>query len=186
MSNKLQLVAKLLKPEIYKTQPPLKWGFILVLVTAIFNFSFVLNSGFVSSSGFLKRQAALAQQTSVIGVWRKVYQKLPDLPKENSYVAKGSRKVSENNTLVRRMIQYHIYQKGRAPNYRLDWKLTLADYLGANDLMYDDQYPGHDTLKKNPLEGDRTAIARLSRSQRNALVQVLVDIFSPKPQKSQK
>ena len=178
MSNKLQSIAKLLKSGNDQIQPPLKWGLILVSLTAILNIGLVLSSGLVNN-----HQVALAQRASADGgVWRQVYQKLPDFPKENKYVGKGSRKVSENNTLVRRMVQYHLYQKGRAPNYRLDWKLTLADYLGANELMYDKEYPGHDTLKKNPLEGDRAAISRLSRSQRNALVQVLVDIFTPNSQ----
>lgn len=173
MSNKLQSIAKLLKPKDYQTQPLLQRGLVLVLATVIFTF------------GLINHQAALAQQGSVGNAWRQVYQQLPDFPKENNYAPKGSRKVSENNTLVRRMIQYHLYQKGRAPNYRLDWKLTLADYLGANEIMYDEEYPGHDTLRKNPLEGDRAAIARLTRSQRNALVQTLVDIFSPNSQTTQ-
>ena len=179
MSSKLQLVAKLLKPEKKQTQPLFKRGFILILATGILNFGLVLSLGLVN------HQAVLAQRGTASGVWRQVYQKLPDFPKENNYVAKRSRKVSENNTLVRRMIQYHLYQKGRAPNYRLDWKLTLADYLGANEIMYDSQYPGHDTLRKNPLDGDRAAISRLTRSQRNALVQVLVNIFSADSQNTQ-
>ena len=173
MSNRLQSIVKLLKSENYQIQPPFKRGFILILATAILSFAIVSD------------QVVLAQQGSVGDSWRQVYQKLPNFPKENNYAAKKKRKASGNNTLARRIIQYHIYQKGRAPNYRLDWKLTLADYLGANEIMYDEQYPGHDTLKKNPLEGDRAAIARLSRSQRNALVQVLVDIFSPSSQTTQ-
>ena len=175
MSNKLQSLAKLLKPENGKTYPPFKRGLILVLTAAIFNFGVV-------SFELVNHQAALAQFTSSGNIWRQVYQKLPDFPKENKYVTKRKRKVAENNTLARRMIQYHLRQKGRAPNYRLDWKLTLADYLGANEIMYDNQYPGHDTLRKNPLEGDRAAIASLSRSERNALVQVLVDIFTSRSQ----
>lgn len=178
MGNKLQSIAKLLKLKNNQNHTLFQGGFILVMVIAILNFSLVPNSG------LLNHQAALAQSSSVGNSWRQVYQKLPKFPKENNYVAKGSRKVSENNTLARRMIQYHVYQKGRPPNYRLDWKLTLADYLGANELMYDNEYPGHDTLRKNPLEGDRAAIARLTRSQRNALVQTLVDIFSPNSQTS--
>ena len=158
-----------------KPHPPFKRGLILVLTAAIFNFSVV-------SFELVNHQAALAQFTSSGNIWRQVYQKLPDFPQENKYIAKGKRKVAENNTLARRMIQYHLRQKGRAPNYRLDWKLTLADYLGANEIMYDNQYPGHDTLRKNPLEGDRAAIASLSRSERNALVQVLVDIFTSRSQ----
>ena len=112
-------------------------------------------------------------------VWRQVYQQLPDLPLENQYVNKTSGKVDAENTLVSRLIRYHMFVKGRPPNFRLDWKLTLADYLGANELMEEGVYPGGDTLRENPMEGDRAAIARLTRTQRNALVQALVNIFNP-------
>lgn len=123
-------------------------------------------------------QPVLAQRISPSEVWQQVYQQLPDFPKENQYVSKETGKVAENNTLVGRLIRYHVYVKERSPAYRLDWKLTLADYLNANETMYDITYPGHDTLRQNPIEGDRTAIAKLTRSQRNALVQVLTNIFS--------
>ncbi|MBW4611685.1 MAG: hypothetical protein KME21_00065 [Desmonostoc vinosum HA7617-LM4] len=124
-------------------------------------------------------QPAIAQRITPGEVWQQVYQQLPDFPRENKYISNETGKVAENNTLANRLIRYHIYIKERAPNYRLDWKLTLADYLGANEIMYDNTYPGNDTLKQNPIEGDRAAIARLSRRQRNALVQALVNIFTP-------
>lgn len=127
-------------------------------------------------------QPAYAQRITPSDVWQAVYQQLPDLPRENNYISKENGQVAENNTLVSRLITYHIYTKGRAPIYRLDWKLTLADYLGANEIMYDTTYPGHETLRENPIEGDRKAITRLTRSQRNALVQVLVNIFNPSSQ----
>ena len=123
-------------------------------------------------------QPAIAQRVAASNAWRQVYQKLPEFPLENKYISKKTRKVSENHTLARRLIRYHIYLKGRAPNSRLDWKLTLADYLKANEIMYDSSYPGSDTLKTNPIDGDRAAIKRLNRRQRNALVQVLVNIFN--------
>ncbi|MEH2387417.1 MAG: hypothetical protein V7K14_16895 [Nostoc sp.] len=125
---------------------------------------------------------AYAQRITPSDVWQEVYQQLPDLPRENKYISKENGKVAENNTLVNRLIRYHIYTKGRAPIYRLDWKLTLADYLGANEIMYDNSYPGNDSLRENPIEGDRKAITRLTRSQRDALVQVLVNIFNPTSQ----
>ncbi|MEH2246447.1 hypothetical protein [Nostoc sp.] len=130
-------------------------------------------------------QPAYAQRITPSDVWQKVYQQLPDLPRENKYISKENGKVAENNTLVTRLIRYHIYTKGRAPIYRLDWKLTLADYLGANEIMYDTTYPGNDSLRENPIEGDRKAITRLTRSQRDALVQVLVNIFNPTSQNTQ-
>ena len=113
-------------------------------------------------------------------VGQQVYQQVPSLPRENQYVSRETGKVDPNNTLVRRMIRYHVYVKGRPPGYRLDWKLTLADYLGANSLMQESRYPGYDSLRTNPLEGDRTAIGRLNRSQRDSLAQALANAFSPR------
>ncbi|MEH2198650.1 hypothetical protein [Nostoc sp.] len=124
-------------------------------------------------------QPAYAQRITPGDVWQLVYQQLPDLPRENKYISKENGKVAETNTLVNRLIRYHVYTKGRAPIYRLDWKLTLADYLGANEIMYDATYPGNDSLRENPIDGDKAAIARLTRSQRDALVEVLVNIFNP-------
>ncbi|AFY54519.1 hypothetical protein Riv7116_1981 [Rivularia sp. PCC 7116] len=125
-------------------------------------------------------QPTVAQTIASSDAWRKVYQQLPEFPRENKYVSKKTRKVSENQTLARRLIRYHVYIKGRAPNTRLDWKLTLADYLGANEIMYDASYPGSKTLTKNPIDGDRAAIKALNRSERNTLIQTLVNIFNQK------
>lgn len=130
-------------------------------------------------TSFLGIQPATAQRISPSDVWQQVYQQLPDLPKENQYISKETGKVAENSTLISRLIQYHIYVKERTPSYRLDWKFTLADYLNANETMYDIAYPGNDTLRQNPIEGDRAAISKLTRNQRNALVQVLTNIFTP-------
>ncbi|BAZ81843.1 MAG: hypothetical protein VKL60_10280 [Sphaerospermopsis sp.] len=127
---------------------------------------------------FLSISPAVAQRISPSDIWQLVYQQLPDLSKENQYISKETGKVAENNTLASRLIRYHIYVKGRVPIYRFDWKLTLADYLNANEVIYEASYPGNDSLKQNPLEGDRTAIAKLTRNQRNKLVQVLVNIFN--------
>ncbi len=143
----------------------------------------VLSSGADKSinTNLFSIQPASAQRITPSDVWQLVYQQLPDFPRENKYISKENGKVAENNTLANRLIRYHIYTKGRAPIYRLDWKLTLADYLGANEIMYDTSYPGNDSLRENPIEGDRKAIKSLTRSQRDALVQVLVNIFNPTP-----
>lgn len=140
----------------------------------------VLNTGVGNSeyTSFLNIQPAIAQRISPSDVWQLVYQQLSDFPKENQYISKETGKVAENSTLIGRLIQYHIYVKERSPSYRLDWKLTLADYLDANETMYDITYPGYDTLRNNPIEGDRAAISKLTRSQRNALVQVLTNLFN--------
>lgn len=123
-------------------------------------------------------QPVYAQISRQQDVGKQVYQQVPYLPLENKYSNKETGQVDPNNTLVSRLIRYHTYTKGRAPNYRLDWKLTLADYLGANDVMEEGRYPGFDTLRQNPMEGDRAAIGRLNREQRDVLVQSLVNIFS--------
>lgn len=144
----------------------------------------VLGSGMGKSlhGNLFSIQPAYAQRITPGDVWQLVYQQLPDLPRENKYISKENGNVAETNTLVNRLIRYHVYTKGRAPIYRLDWKLTLADYLGANEIMYDTTYPGNDSLRENPIDGDKAAIARLTRSQRDALVQVLVNIFNPTSQ----
>lgn len=168
MSKNLEFIQLTLKSWQY-VNPPLKKGVFAIIVVGAFLLS-------------LKIQPANAQRSTPGDAWQQVYQQLPDLPRENQYVSKETGKRAENNTLVSRMIWYHSYLKGRAPNYRLDWKLTLADYLGANEVMYETTYPGKDNLQKNPFDGDRAAIARLNRRQRDALVQALVNVFSSKSQ----
>ena len=159
--------------------------FIIVMSAVFFsaepsNLLTTLGSNLPSNLSVFTTQPVMAQQRITVGdAWRQVYQQLPNFPKENNYTSKEGGK-AENNTLVGRIIQYHAYIKGRAPNYRLDWKITLADYLDVNEVIYDTNYPGHELLKKNPLDGDKAAIAKLSRSQRNELVQTLVNVFSPK------
>lgn len=119
------------------------------------------------------------QELRVSEAWRLVYQQLPDFPKENNYVSKETGKVDPNNTLVGRLIRYHLFVKGRPGNYRLDWKLTLADYLGVTaEFLEESVYPGGDVLRLNPMERDRTVIQGLNRAQRDTLIQVLVDIFN--------
>lgn len=115
---------------------------------------------------------------------RLVYQILPDFPKENNYINRETGKVDPENTLASRLIRYHMYVKGRATIYRLDWKLTLADYLGANEPLQKETYPGRDVLTNNPMESDRAAISSLNRAQREALVNALVSIFNPKSEES--
>ena len=171
MSKKLSFIQPLLSPRQALTA---------VMVVGVL----VLGSGVgkFTSTSLLGIQPAIAQRVSPGDVWRQVYQQLPDLPKENQYLNKETGKVAENNTLAGRLIRYHIYVKERAPNYRLDWKLTLADYLDANEIMYETTYPGNDTLRQNPIDGDRAAITHLNRRQRNDLVQVLANIFNPNSQ----
>lgn len=124
-------------------------------------------------------QESAPQQVRVQDAWKFVYEQVPDLPIENNYISKETGKVDPNNTLVGRLIRYHVFVKGRPPNYRFDWKLSLADYLGATpDFLVESVYPGGDVLRENPIERDRAAIQALNRTQRDALVQALVDVFT--------
>ncbi|MEG4377710.1 MULTISPECIES: hypothetical protein [unclassified Microcoleus] len=183
--------------ESVKTVNKLKQGLSFLFVTlsvAIFTLlSWVLESGELSMSALepsLLRSSEsasvqrVAQQSAppqvrVQDAWKLVYEKLPDFPIENSYISKETGKVDPTNTLVGRLIRYHVFVKGRPPNYRFDWKLSLADYLGATpDYLVESVYPGKDVLRSNPMEQDRAAIQRLNRAQRDALVQALVDVFT--------
>ncbi|GAB4344074.1 MAG: hypothetical protein OHK0047_36900 [Leptolyngbyaceae cyanobacterium] len=121
---------------------------------------------------------AIAQIIRSDDAWKKVYEQLPDFPKENQYINKETKKVAEDDTLVGRLIRYHLYVKGRIPFYRLDWKLTLADYLEISGRMDENNYPSGNKLNRNPAAGDIAAIQKLNLAQRNALVQALVNAFA--------
>ncbi len=133
----------------------------------------VRDSSIFNSIGLLPAAAQLYRTD----VWQQVYQRLPDLPMENQYVSKETGKVDPNSTLVSRLIRYHVYVKSRPPTYRFDWKLTMADYLGANEYLVESAYPGNETLRQNPMESDRAVIQKLTRAQREALVDALVSVF---------
>ena len=109
-----------------------------------------------------------------------VYRQMPDLPKENQYTREETQEIDEDNTLISRMVRYHQYVKVRPTAFRLDWKLTLADYLKANEIMQDSRYPGSSTLTDNPLAKDMEVIDSLTFEQRQQLVEILVNIYNPK------
>lgn len=150
--------------------------FLPLIITLITVVMIVLGTG---NNNLFYISPANSQILANSDVWQQVYEKIPDFPKENQFISKTTGQIAANNTLASRLIRYHIYTKGRSPIYRLDWKLSLADYLGANEPIYTESYPGNDTLRQNPLVSDRMAINKLSRDQRNNLVQVLVNIFNP-------
>jgi hypothetical protein len=126
---------------------------------------------------FLFAPPSVAQLASPTDAAQFVYKRVPTLAIENQYIRSENNKQAVESTLVSRMVQYHSSTKGRSPNYRLDWKITLADYLGLNEVIQPETYPGYAFLKKNPLESDRAVIQKLNASQRNALVQALVDAY---------
>lgn len=109
-----------------------------------------------------------------------VYQQLPYLPKENQYRRLDTGEIDPNHTLVSRFIRYHQDVKKRQTRYRLDWKITFADYLGVNELIDPDKYPGKLTLQTNPAATDIKAIQVLNRRQRQELVDLLALIYKPK------
>lgn len=107
------------------------------------------------------------------------YEKLPQFPRNNQYIRLTTGKPDPDHTLLRRMVDYHVYVRQRSPNYRLDWKLTLADYLGLNEVISPLSYPGSDQLRTHPLDGDRRSIIALSRDQRDQLVNTLAGFYNP-------
>lgn len=121
-----------------------------------------------------------AQTMSPERVAKQVYEKMPKLPKENQYISEETNEINERNTLVSRIVRYHQYVKTRPTAFRLDWKLTLADYLDANEIIKDNRYPGSTTLIENPLLKDKEVIDTLTRNQRDELVNILVGIYNPK------
>ncbi len=151
----------------------------LLVILAIATTAVLLLSSALHNADLLGTPSALAQRVSADQVWQQVYQKLPDFPKENQYISTETHKVAAENTLVGRLIRYHTFVKGRPAQFRLDWKITLADYLGLNERMDETTYPSRSTLKPSPFEGDVAAIRRLNSAQRQALVQVLADAFTP-------
>lgn len=106
-----------------------------------------------------------------------IYEQLPDFPLENQYISSETGEAATDNTLVSRIIRYHLYIQDRPTNFRLDWKLTLADYLGAFEPMSADNYADYG-LRENPMENDMTAVQGLSREQRDYFVNALYETFT--------
>ncbi|NJL88262.1 MAG: hypothetical protein HC886_23590 [Leptolyngbyaceae cyanobacterium SM1_1_3] len=119
-----------------------------------------------------------ARQIQQGQISEQVYQNLPDLPREDDYtnVRTGERDLS--NTLVDRLVRYHYYVKGRSTQYRLDWKLTIADYLGANERIDPNRYPSASRSERNPLTGDIAVLGSLGWQRRDELIQALLVVFN--------
>ncbi|MFE4105024.1 hypothetical protein [Almyronema epifaneia] len=145
----------------------------------------ILLAGLFASSGalFAHLQPALAQsparQIQQGQISQQVYEQIPDLPLEDDYIETSAAAGDSDHTLVTRIARYHYYVKGRSTQSRLDWKLTLADYLGANERINPREYPFATRYDRNPLAGDTEAIRGLSRQQRNDLIQALITAFHP-------
>ena len=128
---------------------------------------------------WLKSAPVLAQSMSPEKVGELIYSQMPELPQENQYIQKETGEVAKANNLVTRIVRYHQYTKARPTRFRLDWKLTLADYLGKNEIMVAERYPGNSTLTDNPLAQDKKVIQTLTMEQRQKLVDLLVSIYQP-------
>jgi hypothetical protein len=127
---------------------------------------------------------AYAQLRLIPQAARQVYEALPDLPLENVYTPinpNDGGPTPEEDTLVRRMMIYHLQVAGRSPTDRFDWQLTLADYFDANEPIIAQRYPGADRLTVNPYAQDKAVVQSLNRQQRQALLEALVLAFGGDP-----
>ena len=122
--------------------------------------------------------ALVLRRVDPVAIATQIYQQHPDFPLENTYLNLSDQSPAPDNTLVSRFIRYHIFLKDRPGNFRLDWKLSIADYLGAFQEINPDVYPFHDLLTENPMAGDIDAIRQMTREQRNLMVQSLFDLFT--------
>ncbi|MGB3692594.1 MAG: hypothetical protein WA865_15890 [Spirulinaceae cyanobacterium] len=125
-------------------------------------------------------EPAIAQFISPQEVAPFVYEQLTEFPLENQYISLETGEIAANHTLIRRLLSYHLYIKNRLPDSRLDWKLTIADYLGVHDKIDESRYPGHNSLSINPFAQDLAIIDNLDRQQREQLISALIATFTPK------
>lgn len=169
-------------------RPLNKWlrpALVTTLVVLLIQPSFAQAPATELSPGSNKSPVAQAQPTQRPkrirrgDIWKTVYQQLPDLPREDSYVDRATNRPS-SSTLVQRLLAYHGSTRGRSPYHRFDWKLTLADYLGKNEIMTPGLYPRGTRFTQNPMEGDRQAISQLDRAQRDDLINTIVSLYNPR------
>ncbi len=128
------------------------------------------------SSGVAIAQPTPIRRVNPTAIATRIYQQLSDLPLENQHISEDTGTAATGNTLVSRVIRYHIYIKNRSTVFRLDWKLTIADYFGAFERIAADRYVDYG-LRSNPYENDIVAITSLSSAQRNRLVNAIYEAF---------
>jgi hypothetical protein len=143
----------------------------LKFILGFYLFITISNLPFLDNHNLVLAQSLRPNQIAEI-----VYQKLPEIPLENNYIRQDNGQVDPENTLISRLLRYHQYVKKRPTTYRLDWQLTLADYLDVNEKIKPERYPGYRQLRENPLPGDQKAIDSLTREQRSQLVDLLVNL----------
>jgi hypothetical protein len=162
----------------------LRYLILLITTLSVTSLSQYLNfpQGRLLGDNYSYSPVVFAQTITPEKVAEEVYRQMPDFPLENNYTSRETNQINLENTLISRLVRYHQYTKSRPTTFRLDWKLTLADYLGKNEIINDERYPGFNTLTQNPFEGDRKIIESLTMKQRNNLVNVLVSIYNPNPE----
>ena len=170
--------------QLRNSRSYLRWNMKL-LVIFLLSASLIIEGGqfkFSQDSSFrvqpVNAQTLRPEEAAAI-----VYEKLPYLPREDQYKREDINNINSIQTLISRFIRYHRDLKRRSPSVSLDWKITLADYLGVNESIRKDRYPGSSTLPSNPMETDVEAIQKLNRHQRQELVDVLISIYTPKQRK---
>lgn len=157
----------------------------LVLTNSAFDVNQVYTTVNCLTDECLITPRVFAQSLSPEKVSEMLYQNKPNFPLENNYKNAETGEIATKNTLITRIVRYHQYVKARPTRFRLDWKLTLADYLGKNEVIIENSYPGYKTLDTNPLPQDRQVIKDLTMEERDRLVNTLVSIYNPASQSSE-
>ncbi len=106
-------------------------------------------------------------------------QRIRDIPEKAEQIAELVPNLpaqEEREKWLQRILLYHVRTKGRLANSRFDWRLTFADFLGANNPMYADQYPPGDT-EENPLNSDRELFQAMSRQERNEFLAAILEVY---------
>ncbi|MEM8505354.1 MAG: hypothetical protein AAF716_19645 [Cyanobacteria bacterium P01_D01_bin.1] len=126
--------------------------------------------------GTVHAQSSL-RRISPSAITAQIYERLPELPLENQHINSETGSPDVENALVSRIIRYHLYTKDRPTNLRFDWKLTMADYLGAFERMSLQDYPDYG-LQDNPIAEDIAAVANLDWEVRDHLTNLLYESFA--------
>ena len=135
--------------------------------------TFVAFHGITLDPGLAQGQSRAINPAAIS---RQIYTQIPELPLESHYLGSETGEVDGENTLVSRIIRYHLYIKNRPTTLRLDWKLTMADFLGAFEQISPDDYPNYG-LQENPMASDILAVENLSWGVRDRLTNLLYEAF---------
>lgn len=159
----------------------MRWVVSSLLATALVVAAHVITVQLSWQGAAQAQPAVVLRRVDPTAIAATIYAQHPDLPTENGYTYTDGTPATDS-TLVSRLIRYHLFVKDRPANFRLDWKLTLADYLDAFQPMESRFYPDQANVRPDanggPLLGDKAAVAAMSREQRNQLAQSLLDIFT--------